>query len=411
LEKFQAKAYVIVPILSGQKLWGLLAAYQNSDTRHWEPSETNLLTQISAQIGVAIQQAETLEQLKAQSAQLAQVATREKDAKEKLQQDIIQLLVAVRPALEGDLTVRAPVIDNEVGTVADAYNNTIQSLRKIVVQVQQTAEQVGQTSKDNSSAIALLAQQAQQEAQQITAALDQIQLMVDATHVVATNAQQVEQAVQQANQTVHMGDAAMNRTVNGILGIRETVSETMRKVKRLSESSQKISKVVNLIHNFTAQTQLLALNAAIEATRAGDYGRGFAVVADEVRSLAQQSAEATTEIETLVQEIQSETSAVATAMDAGIQQVVNGTTLVNETRQSLNAIVASTAQISELLQGITQSTQAQTRQSQAVIQTMQNVVAIANQTSTDSAEISQSFQELLVTAENLQASVRQFRVS
>jgi methyl-accepting chemotaxis protein PixJ len=410
LEKFQAKAYVLVPILVGQKLWGLLAAYQNAEARHWESSEISLLKQIAAQMGVAIQHAEALEQVKVQSEQLAQVATREKEAKENLQHDVIQLLVAVRPALEGDLTVRAPVIDNEVGTVADAYNNTIQSLRKIVIQVQQTAEQVGQTSKDNSSAIALLAQQAQQEAQQITDALDQIQLMVDATHVVATNAQQVEQAVQQANQTVHTGDAAMNRTVNGILGIRETVSETMRKIKRLSESSQKISKVVNLIHNFTAQTQLLALNAAIEATRAGEYGRGFAVVADEVRSLAQQSAEATTEIETLVQEIQTETSAVATAMDAGIQQVVNGTTLVNETRQSLNAIVASTAQISELLQGITQSTQAQTRQSQAVIQTMQNVVAIANKTSTDSAEISQSFQELLTTAEHLQSSVRQFRV-
>jgi methyl-accepting chemotaxis protein PixJ len=168
---------------------------------------------------------------------------------------------------------------------------------------------------------------------------------------------------------------------------------------------------VNLIGNFTTQTQLLALNAAIEATRAGAYGKGFAVVADEVRSLARQSAEATTEIEKLVQEIQAETSAVSMAMDTGIQQVVSGTSLVNETRQSLNAIVAATTQISELVQGIAQTTLDQTQQSQTVIQSMTDVAAIANQTAADSVQISDSFQELLATAEQLQSSVGQFKVN
>jgi methyl-accepting chemotaxis protein PixJ len=342
---------------------------------------------------------------------VSEAANREKQLKERLQQEVVQLLAAVRPALEGDLTVRAPITEDEVGTVADAYNNTIQALRRIVLQVQQTADQVGQTSEHSGIAIATLTQQAQQEAQQLTTALDQVRTMVGAAHTVASNAQQVEKAVQQANQTVQAGDVAMNRTVSGIMAIRETVSETTRKIKRLSESSQKISKVVNLINNFTTQTQLLALNAAIEATRAGEYGRGFAVVADEVRSLAQQSAAATRDIELLVQEIQTETNAVVLAMDTGIQQVVDGTTLVSETRQSLNAIVAATAEISELLQGITQSTQAQTQQSEQVIQTMQAVVAIANKTSADSVEISASFQELLTTAQKLQASVGQFKVN
>jgi methyl-accepting chemotaxis protein PixJ len=411
LERFEAKAYITIPIFAGEQLWGLLGTYQNSGPRQWEESEQKLLRQIGTQFGIAIQQAATLEKVQMQSQKLLDAAKREKAAKEQLQKRAVQLLVAVRPALEGDLTVRAPITEDEVGTIADAYNNTIQSLRKLVTQVKTSANNVALTSRQSESAIVNLSTQAQYQVEELTDTLEQIQQMIKVTQVVSANAQQVEVAVQQANHTVQTGNTAMNRTVDGILEIRKTVAETGKKIKRLSESSQKISRVVNLISNFTTQTQLLALNASIEATRAGEYGRGFAVVADEVRSLARQSAKATTEIEQLVQDIQSETIDVAAAMDAGVEQVVTGTNLVNETRQSLNAIVESTAQISQLVQGITQSTLAQTQQSQSVTQTIADLASVATRTSAGSVQISHSFKELLAMAKDLQASVEQFKVN
>lgn len=202
----------------------------------------------------------------------------------------------------------------------------------------------------------------------------------------------------------------MNRTVDGIMAIRETVAEVGRKLKQLGESSQKISRVVNLIGDFATQTQLLSLNAAIEATRAGEYGRGFGVVADEVRSLARQSTGATQEIEKLVAEIQSQTGEVTKVMETAVGQVMTGTNLVEETRTSLKAIAAATGQISELVQGITQATLAQLQQSQSVTQTMKDVAAIASHTTEDSIELSASFQQSLATAQQLQAAVDQFKV-
>ncbi|MBW4626025.1 MAG: GAF domain-containing protein [Brasilonema octagenarum HA4186-MV1] len=410
IERWGTKASIVAPVFKGDQLWGLLGAYQNDAPRHWEQIDLNLVAHVGVQVGLALQQAEYLEQLKTQAQQLVQASERERAAKEQLQREVMQLLSAVQPALQGNLTIRLPVTEGEVGTIADVYNVTLQSLRKIVMQVQTASRQLAQTSQANESSIVGLATQAQQQFQFLTHASEQIQTMVNSTKAVTTNAQQVEEAVQVANQTIQQGDAAMNRTVDGILDIRETVAETSKRLKRFSESSQKVSKVVNLISNFTTQTQLLALNAAIEATRAGQYGRGFAVVADEVRSLARQSAEAATEIEQLVQEIQKGTAEVSVAMENAIQQVATGTTQVHEARQNLNAIVAATTQISQLVEGITQTTQVQSQQIQSVTQTMTEVADIANNTKQDSMEISTSFKEILAMAQNLQASADQFKV-
>lgn len=411
LEQYQCKAYVIVPIFQGQKLWEMLAAYQNSAAREWQEAEVNLLEKIGNQLGVALLQAEYLQQLEQQSKQLAEAAAREKEAKEFFQKAAMQVLAAVRPALNGDLTVRAPVTEDVLGTIADSYNNTLQALRQIVMQVQTASQQVAQSSTNSEVALAGLTNLAQQQSEELNEALGEIQDMVDSAQTVVANTELVQVAVQQANKTVESGDAAMNRTVEAIQVIRETVAQTSKKIKRLSESSQKISKVVNLISNFATQTNVLALNAAIEATRAGEYGKGFAVVAEEVRSLSRQSAAATIEIEKLVQEIQQETGEVAVAMETGIEQVVEGTSLVNETRQNLNAIVAATAEISTLLKQISEANQAQTMQSISVTTSMKDVASLAENTADEVKKITVVFQQLSKTAQELIASASKFKVN
>ena len=410
LDQMQVKASIVVPLLKGNMLWGLFAIHQCQKPREWKESDVQFAHRIGAQLNLALQQADYLSQVQEQTAKLTETADREKASKELFQQEVIQLLKAVGPALQGDLTARAPVTETEVGTVASAYNNTLQSLQKIVLQVQAAANQVGETSKLSETSAVSVKKQAEQQAQALGQALARVQKMVNSTEAVAQDAQQVEAAAQQANQIVQRGDTAMNRTVDGIMAIRSTVAETNQRIKRLSESSQKVSKIVSLISHFTTQTQLLALNASIEATRAGQYGRGFAVVADEVRSLARQSAEAATEIEQFVQEIQMGTAEVSTAMETGIQQVAEGTDMVTDARQNLTAIVEATGQISQLIADITQTTHKQADEFKVVTQTMTEATEIANQTSENSNELAHSIQQVLDTAEALQTSAGKFKV-
>ena len=230
----------------------------------------------------------------------------------------------VDPVSKGDLTIRATVTPDEIGTVADSYNAIIRNLRAIVEEVQGAVSSVTDTAQGNETAVKQVAQEATEQVNTIANALVQIEEMTLTSEGVTERARLAEQQVALANVAVSEGDEAMNRTVAGIASIRDTVSETAKKVKRLGEASQKISKVVNLISGFAAQTNLLALNAAIEAARAGEEGRGFSVVAEEVRALAQQSAEATADIEKLVEEIQTQTNEVVVAMENGTEQVVTG---------------------------------------------------------------------------------------
>ena len=411
LENLQVKASILHPLMKGNELWGLFAIHKCDGPRQWHESEIEFARRISLQLNLALQQADYIDQLKESTEQLTQTLEREKVAKEVIQQQAIDLLMAVQPATAGDLTARAQVTEDEVGTIAAVYNTTLDSLADLVIDVAQATQSVVTVADASSSSIEELAGQAQHQLQQVEQAQTNIQAMVEATDVTTQNALKVGSAVERATASVESGDASMNDTVASIMTIRETVTEAVKRVERLSEASQKIAKVVSLIGGFANQTNLLALNAALEATRAGEYGKGFAVVADEVRNLAHQSTEATTEVEKLVQEVQFETKHVAAAMEAGIQQVMEGSELVTESRTSLNDIVAATAEITQLVAGITQAAERQMQTADSAIAEMAQVSNIASGTFEGSKDIVGTIEQLSTVVQELQARIGQFKVS
>jgi methyl-accepting chemotaxis protein len=403
LEQLQVKASLIIPILSGDEIFGLLIAHNCSGPRHWHEFEINFLKRLSNELGLSINRVELLERT-------IRLAEEQRQLKERLQKRAIELLTEVDPISRGDLMVRAKVTDDEIGTIADVYNATVASLRKIVLQVQKATNQVVVTTNTNDLSVQSLSAEALRQAQEVTAALELVTTMANVAREVAANAAQAEEAVKLADQTVAEGDAVMNQTVDGMQAIRTTVAEAAKKVKYLGESSQRISKAVELISAFAARTNILAINASVEASRAGSEGRGFSMIAEEIRTLARQSAEATEEIRQLVLSIQSETREVITAMESGTEQVVMGTKLIDDTRQSLNKITAVSSEISQRVTTISQATISQSQTSEVVTQTMQDVALIANQTSIQANQVLSSFEQLRQVAQLLQESIGQFKV-
>ncbi|MEA5624382.1 methyl-accepting chemotaxis protein [Nostoc sp. UHCC 0251] len=411
LDKFAVKSDLIVPIFAQGQLLCLLIAHNCETPRVWQQPEIELFQQIATQIGYALEQAKLLEDIE-QSRNVPVIGSDdERHQNETLQQQLLQLLNDVEGAARGDLTVRADVTAGEIGTVADFFNSIVESLRDIVTQVQQAATHVNTAIGSNEGAIRHLAEEALSQAAEINHTLDAVDQMTQSMKAVAESAEKAAFIANHAAHTATKSGHAMDLTVQNILSLRETVGETTKKVKRLGESSQQISRVVSLINQIAIQTNLLAINAGIEAARAGEEGQGFAVVAEEVGELAVRSAAATQEIEQIVENIQRETSEVVLAMEIGTTQVVEGTQIVEEAKQSLSEILDVSRQIDFLVQSISTATASQVETSQSVSQLMKDIAAVSQRTSDSSRQVSESLQQTVEISHQLQETVEAFKVS
>jgi methyl-accepting chemotaxis protein PixJ len=411
LQKLQVQANIVAPIRRNDELIGLICAHQCSGPREWDEEEIDLFRQLSVQIGYALDQSYLFEQTETARGSAQKLSEEQRSQKEELQMQLLDLLSDVESASDGNLTVRADVSAGEIGIVADFFNSIIENLRTIVTQVKTSAAQVNSSIGKNEAAIGQLATDAMQQANETTRTLDSLELMTQSILNVASNAQTAAAVTRNAADQAQQGGEAMDATVLNITALRDTIGETSKKVKRLGEASQEISKVVSLINQIAMQTNLLAINAGIEAARAGEEAQGFAVVAEEVAELATRSAAATREIEQIVSNIQQETSEVVNAMEQGTTQVVKSSQMASSAKLSLRQVVDGSRQVDELVQAISNATVSQVDTSAQISQLMKAIALISTRTSESSKQISTTLRETVSVAQDLQASVGTFTVN
>jgi methyl-accepting chemotaxis protein len=352
----------------------------------------------------------SLEELRRKEEERGQEATEQRRAKEDLQEGVINLLLKIEEAREGNMTVYAPFTEGAVGSIADAFNATMVSLRQLLLQVRGVAIQVNSLALSSAGAVQQLSSTALDQSEDVTIALAAVDKVDSSIQNVAQSAQEAAYIAQQAALDAQEGDRSIERTVSSMDKIRSAVEDTAAKIERLTRSSQEIAKIATVISNISEKTHLLAFNASVEAMRAGEQGQGFRVVADEVRRLAQQVSEATKSIEQLVATIQRETTEVQQAMVESTQEVSTGTLLVSQVRTILRDLASVSQQIDQYLKTISSSTMAQISTSQQVNLTMHQVVKTAQQTAESAQTVATTLQQLTTEVEALQSSMSRFRL-
>lgn len=253
-----------------------------------------------------------------------------------LSQSINELMDAIQGAMndvirvttgmaEGDLT---QTIENdfegELGQLTHAINSSISRLDGIVSVAIEAANVVDSAANEVSQGSNDLSERVQQQA----AALEETSATMDEMNSAIQN------NTQNANQAADLAQDVQTKATQGS-GVMQQTIEAMNSIQA---SSHKIADIVTLIDGIAFQTNLLALNAAVEAARAGDHGRGFAVVAGEVRALAQKSAEAAKDIKKLI--------------DESVGRIDHGTKLASESGDMLKAITGSVNEVTSMINEI-----------------------------------------------------------
>jgi twitching motility protein PilJ len=326
------------------------------------------------------------------------------------QQSILNLMNELSELANGDLTVKATVSEDITGAIADSVNFTTDELRKLVVAVSRSAQQVSKATSEAGSITKKLLEAAQRQADEIYQAGDAVELMTTSIREVDASAARSAEAARQTLTVTVQGTLVVQNSIAGMDGIREQIQETSKRIKRLGESSQEIGEIVDLISDITEQTNVLALNAAIQAASAGEAGRGFSVVAEEVQRLAERSGDATKQIGLLVKAIQNDTHDAVAAMEQTTQGVVEGAKLADAAGQSLREIEQNTNELAGLVSSISVSTQMQTEMARELAGVTKQILEITEQTTDGTNRTSASVAAVEKLATELSNSVSGFKV-
>ncbi|HET6364383.1 MAG TPA: methyl-accepting chemotaxis protein, partial [Nitrospirota bacterium] len=300
--------------------------------------------------------------------------------RDKMQHQVMDLLSVVSTAAEGDLTVKAEVTADALGSVADAFNLMITGLTTLVTQASDVATEIQRSTSEILHSSERMRQGAEVQAAQIRTASDAVNAMSHTTQRMAENAKAATQTSLKATHAAVKGGSSVAETIKGMQRIRATVQSTGKKIKGLGERSLEIGAIIEVINEIATQTNLLALNAAIEAARAGEQGRGFAVVADEVRKLAERAARATKDITGLIKGIQVETSEAVTVMEEGTREVEEGTKLADQAGAALREIEQIVQQTAGLVTDITRAAGDQVKVTESVVISMDSILRQTQET-------------------------------
>ncbi len=327
---------------------------------------------------------------------------------EVLNESVIELLESTARLSERDLTHKLTVREDVTGPVADALNLMTREMAEALASIRKVGDFVGVSSVTVDEQTRKVVHVAAQERQLVEQARHKLDALAQQMASIASWCQDCNQMAQTTSQTTDKAFEAVGNTVSSMDEIRDAISETEKRIKRLSERSQEISSIVDIISSIAERTHVLALNASMQAAAAGDAGRGFAVVADEVQRLAESSRGATAQISGLVRNIQMETADAVDTMNRSISQVVNGSRRAEQAGQQMRDTQSTTRELLGAVARIATSSMAQAGEAEGLKAQAEKIAKSTQMTDRELTRQSHHTERLRAASRMLQQTVDLF---
>ncbi len=311
----------------------------------------------------------------------------------------------------GSLTLNGkdlyPTRNDEIGDMGSIIINMKKSLREIVSQIAEDSQTLTAASEGLSCSVGEQLKAVEIVAGSITGIAAGSSKNADHISNISATIQEISASSEEINaSTAEVNVSTQNAVTEAAKGMEmliqsvaqnESISRSMNEIttvtEKLDQGSEKIKGIVDLINSIAGQTNLLALNAAIEAARAGEAGRGFAVVAEEVRKLAEQSANATSDITLIINEMSSEINFAVKTVQQANQEVNKGKEATIATQKGFNVIMEKMDRVKKGIEHIAAAVNETTQGIQTMVDGVENISTVAYATSTSAETVAASAEE------------------
>lgn len=340
------------------------------------------------------------------------------------------LIVAEQAKLlaNGDLSVKIPEDslkrNDELGMLSNSFATMILNLKKIITQIAVTSnqvaesskelytsgEQVGQAAEDVGNTILEIATGAEEQSSQIDLALTNLSNLVNQINEVNLSTENMEKTTVHMIDDIGRGSRSVTESIDRINNLRTDTEEVSRVIFDLGDTSNQIGEIIEIISGIAGQTNLLALNAAIEAARAGDAGRGFSVVAEEIRKLAEESADASGRIASLIVEIRNGVDTAVNKMDNSVKSVNSSVKSIEENGDIFLEINEQAERLKDIVANVTQSVKIMTEGSLNSEQTMKEINESSQEFAANSEGVSAASEEQIALTAEIVSSAKAMAV-
>ena len=312
---------------------------------------------------------------------------------------------------DGDLTKRLKKVSNdEVGHVAEEFNQFVERIHQLILQVSKSSNNLNHTIEGFSLLTDEAANRSSGAKEKTDLAAESVQSVVGIAQEISDNAMLAKESATIANNSALEGQEEVMDSVKAIAQMAEQLEQASTVIEKLRHDSEGIGEVLNVIKSIADQTNLLALNAAIEAARAGEQGRGFAVVADEVRTLASRTQESTNSIQDMIHGLQNSSQEAERAMLTSREEMQSNVKKVTNIRERFNEILDKITSVQQQNEHIAQSTQVQSKAADETYQVIESFRKIASSGAQGAVKMKERCESMRDNSENLNKIVGRFKV-